>query len=127
MKILFFIFRVEGDISLNIDGKKVLISEILISEVTETCQRFIDYLGDQVKNQRDISTLANVIIYIFEELSQMILEQKSNGHEPSQNSLKKHLRLFFKLGIKIMNVDRQDVRLVLQEFLEKVGEEYLLI
>jgi hypothetical protein len=126
MKILFFIFRVEGDISLNIDGKKVLISEILINEVTETCQRFIDYLGDQVKNQRDISTLANVIIYIFEELSQMILEQKSNDHEPSQNSLKKHLRLFFKLGIKIMNVDRQDVRLVLQEFLEKVGEEYLL-
>ena len=117
----------EGDISLNIEGKKVLISEILVNEVTETCQRFIDYLGDQVKNQRDISTLANVIIYIFEELSQMILEQKSNDHETSQNSLKKHLRLFFKLGIKIMNVDRQDVRLVLQEFLEKVGEEYLSI
>ncbi len=120
MKILFFIFRLEGDIKLMADTKEALISELLVNEVHDACRRFIDNLGDQVKNQRDISTLANVICYIFEELTTFITND-------STDSLNKHLPLFFKLGIKIMNVDRQDVRAVLQDFLEKIGEKYIKI
>lgn len=128
MKTMFFIFRMEGDITLKLEQREILISELLVNEINDACQRFIDNLGDQVKNQRDISTLANVIGYIFEELSNIILKEdpkdtKSTGNSP--DSLKKHLPLFFKLGIKIMNVDRQDVRVILQEFLEKVGDKYI--
>jgi hypothetical protein len=112
---------------LMVEQEEVLISDLLVSEVNDACRRFIDNLGDQVKNQRDISTLANVIGYIFEELTQVILNDDTKTPSKSFDPLKKHLPLFFKLGIKIMNVDRPDVRAILQEFLEKVGDKYIKV
>lgn len=127
MKILFFIFGLEGDVTLKLDQEEVLISELLVNEINDACQRFIDNLGDQVKNQRDLSTLANVICYIFEELSNIVLQEEPNISKNIPDSLQKHLPIFFKLGIRIMNVDRQDVRAILQEFLEKVGDKYIKV
>ena len=126
MKVLFFILRTEGDTCLILDAKELKISEIIICEINDACQRFIDNLVDQVKNQRDISTLSNVIIYIFGELSQFFMPSNDIGNAfENFDVLKMHMRMFFKLGIKIMAVDRLDVRLVLQNFLEKVGDEFI--
>ena len=127
IRILFGIYKSGGDD----EGESHC--SMLVDETMDVFHRFIASLVDQVKNQRDVSTCGPVVIIIFEEL----LDMNGWWHNPNAESpsgaghsyqlLKKQLPVYFKLGIRMMNVDRPDIRMTLQRFMEKVGDEFIRI
>ncbi|KAI9353054.1 hypothetical protein DFJ73DRAFT_829294 [Zopfochytrium polystomum] len=127
--------------------------DLLVTNTIDVIERFVVLTADQQHNARDITLWSPVVIVIFRELLSMeswwqnhkadeILdevepakgmdenEERVNGRGPSTATavpkclrLKRQLPKFFRLGIRMMSVERLDVRQVLQEFMERVGEE----
>ncbi|KAJ3033191.1 Brefeldin A-inhibited guanine nucleotide-exchange protein 2 [Rhizophlyctis rosea] len=146
LRVLFAVYRDLGDVA---EGEAVegggagrgesgdSPSTALAKETLDIFERYVDYLSDQQKNVRDVGLWSPVVVVIFKELLAMEGWWGVGANSPSSGSdgkvtegkkcleLKKHLPRYFRLGIRMMNVDRGEVRVALQEFMEKVGEEFL--
>ncbi|CAH1765853.1 9149_t:CDS:2 [Entrophospora sp. SA101] len=91
-------------------------SPLVISVLRELCKTKWD---DDVRRTTDSGDDTDVIDYSYEK-------KEINGYKGARLiGLKKQIPEFYQLAIKIIGVDRVDVRIALQEFLEKVGNEFL--
>nr|CAG8600694.1 11498_t:CDS:2 [Entrophospora candida] len=91
-------------------------SPLVISVLRELCKTKWD---DDVRRTTDSGDDTDVIDYSYEK-------KEINGYKGARlTGLKKQIPEFYQLAIKIIGVDRVDVRIALQEFLEKVGNEFL--
>ena len=109
IRILFGLYKKKGD-----DAGEIC--DLIILETMEILQRFIDFLTDQVKNQRDITMWSVVVIMIFSEL--LSIKSWWNSSDTTSSTypdieisnisegnreylkLKKYLPKYFKLGVK---------------------------
>ncbi|KAI9098198.1 hypothetical protein DFS34DRAFT_694406 [Phlyctochytrium arcticum] len=120
----------------------------LVKQTLDVLKRYVDFLVDQQRNQLHIGLWSPVIVMVFRELinvdglwqnaTQMTEPNGDNDpSEPSDDStrgdsqarphleLRKQIPQYFKLGVRMMGVDRAEVRAALQEFMERVGDEYI--
>jgi brefeldin A-inhibited guanine nucleotide-exchange protein len=151
IQILFAIYRLEGDpddaASLGLLTRTEQEMELmrqgvnmLIRNTLDVIERFVVLTVDQQHNGREISLWSPVVIMIFRELLSferwwgatatqvLALTASDAGDEakkvyPKCLMMKRQLPKFFRLGIRMMSVERLDVRQVLQEFMERVGDE----
>lgn len=134
--LLFVIYRFEGDEgnasvgyaeenSPNSPGKDNLV-QVLIFEICDVLERYIEFLSDLQKSSRDIALWSPVVVMIFKELLNMEgWWQHQGGKQQKCQTLKKELPKLFRLAVRCMNSDKGEVRKALQEFIEAVGEEYI--
>ncbi|XJO76512.1 hypothetical protein BDV3_007023 [Batrachochytrium dendrobatidis] len=115
------------------------VMEALIKQSMDLLERYIVFLGDAVKHSREIVLWSPIVVLFYRELLSTgdWWSQKGSAHsEPTETNdgkskgvqlkaLKKHLPRYFRLAIRMMSVDRLEVRQVLQEFMERVGDEYI--
>ncbi|KAI9329427.1 hypothetical protein BDR26DRAFT_842136 [Obelidium mucronatum] len=136
VKILFAIYRAEGDPDEMIVKRSPQEKEwatdnvnMLVTETVDLMERYVMMLGDAQVNATNIGLWSPVVVLVFRELLAMDCWWKSNQQQNSKHGgpkcliLKKQLPKLFRLGIRMMGVDRVDVRQALQGFIEKVGEE----
>ncbi|CAG8555206.1 7956_t:CDS:2, partial [Paraglomus occultum] len=110
LSILYDLYRTLGD-----DDSDLL--PPLIEESTKVLERFITLLSaDMMQNQqRDINNWSPLVITVLRELCATPWEESRGVHVPE----------FYRLSLKMIGVDRADVREYMQEFLEKIGNEFL--
>ncbi|KAJ3192256.1 Brefeldin A-inhibited guanine nucleotide-exchange protein 2 [Irineochytrium annulatum] len=110
------------------------VADMLVKETEDVFERFVGFLHDQQQNARDIALWGPVVVMIFKELLHMDgwwgqggvagwgSRALSTGALTAQRygKLRTQLPKFFRLGIKMLGVDRADVRMALQEFMERV-------
>nr|KAJ3422159.1 Brefeldin A-inhibited guanine nucleotide-exchange protein 1 [Polyrhizophydium stewartii] len=140
-------------------GATLLIVDAIVKQTMDLLDRFIEFLGDAARNQREIALWSPIVILVFKELLTMDgwwLSGRSTGlpalgagtppsaaaaaaaqavpvstrpADPSRPThvLRRHLPRYFRLAIRMMSVDRLEVRQVLQEFLERVGDEFVRV
>ncbi|KAJ3333063.1 Brefeldin A-inhibited guanine nucleotide-exchange protein 2 [Blyttiomyces sp. JEL0837] len=134
IRILFALYRYQGDPSErdNVDlGIASKVFNMLVRDTLDVFERFVLFLLEPQLNGRDISLWSPVVIMIFKELLGMeVWWDHGDGSGgignvglPKCMGLKKLLPKYFRLGIRMMSVERIDVRQTLQEFMEKVGDE----
>ncbi|KAJ3297374.1 guanine nucleotide exchange protein for ADP-robosylation factor [Blyttiomyces sp. JEL0837] len=141
IRILFAIYRHYGDPEEterpqeSASMAKVL--SMLVRDTLDVFERFVLFLTEPQQNNRDIVLWSPVIVMIVKELLAMEMWWHTEGNRvdegkeediqgikgPKCLSLKKMLPKYFRLGIRMMSVDRVDVRSSLQTFLEKVSDE----
>ncbi|KAJ3232844.1 guanine nucleotide exchange protein for ADP-robosylation factor [Chytriomyces hyalinus] len=142
IKVLFAIYRAEGDANETVvdrDPEAVARADrnvnMLVTETVDILERYVMMLGDAQVNATNIALWSPVVVLVFRELYAMDCWWKS-GRQQAQYAfeegavsgakclvLKKQLPKLFRLGIRMMGVDRADVRQALQGFIERVGEE----
>ncbi|KAI8612736.1 hypothetical protein BC830DRAFT_1135388 [Chytriomyces sp. MP71] len=137
VRLLFAIYRREGDadeIIVPRTGESVQHArndvDTLVTETVDVMERYVIMLGDAQVNASNIALWSPVVVLVFRELLDMDCWWKSSRVKaPGLLTgakclvLKKQLPRMFRLGIRMMGVDRADVRQALQGFIEKVGEE----
>ena len=128
IRLMFVVYRSKGDSIdpvTNIDE----IAERIASESCDVLERFVAFLADQPRNARDINLWSPVIVMMLRELLAMESWWPSSRHNGGMGSveaqhkclaLRRHLPRFFRLSVRVMVVDRAEVRQTLLEFLEKV-------
>ena len=108
------------------DANNGPLSKRLVDETTLLLDRFVTYLSDQTKHAREISLWSPVVITIYLELLNMEgIWKKTPESDLKFVGIRKELNLYFKLGIRIVPVERLEVRNILQLFMEKVGDVYI--
>ncbi|KAJ3056406.1 Brefeldin A-inhibited guanine nucleotide-exchange protein 2 [Rhizophlyctis rosea] len=145
LRVLFAVYRAQGDsegdgdMGVSSAGRGDTTDDpgtALARETLDVFERYVDFLVDQQKNARDIGLWSPVVVIIFKELLAMEGWWTTGGgrnvNDDSVSTsgclgLKKHLPRYFRLGIKMMSVDRGEVRAALQEFMEQVGEKFLKV
>ncbi|KAJ3232185.1 Brefeldin A-inhibited guanine nucleotide-exchange protein 2 [Chytriomyces hyalinus] len=145
IKVLFAIYRAEGDVNETVvkrDSEAVARADrnvnMLVTETVDILERYVMMLGDAQVNATNIALWSPVVVLVFRELYAMDCwwksgRQKRKGEDALEEGgavsgakclvLKKQLPKLFRLGIRMMGVDRADVRQALQGFIERVGEE----
>ncbi|KAJ3388948.1 hypothetical protein HDU80_011588, partial [Chytriomyces hyalinus] len=145
IKVLFAIYRAEGDVHETVvkrDSEAVARADrnvnMLVTETVDILERYVMMLGDAQVNATNIALWSPVVVLVFRELYAMDCWWKSGRQQqkvvdPLEEGgaisgakclvLKKQLPKLFRLGIRMMGVDRADVRQALQGFIERVGEE----
>ncbi|KAJ3097757.1 Brefeldin A-inhibited guanine nucleotide-exchange protein 2 [Phlyctochytrium planicorne] len=116
------------------------VGEELIRHCMDVLERFVGFLQAGAEspqhNARDVALWGPVVVVIYQELLNMdgwwgvggfgrrlsVTGLPPEG-EVSCERLKKKLPIFFRLGIKMLNADKADVRAVLQAFMERVADE----
>ncbi|CAG8791000.1 9495_t:CDS:1, partial [Acaulospora morrowiae] len=117
----------------------------LVEESKQVLERFIRLTHEPLSNQqkREMTNWSPLVITVFRELcktkwddgrrdseADIIDDDDREVHDTKTTrlvGLRKQIPDFYKLAIKIIGIDRVDVRLALQEFLEKIGNEFLNI
>lgn len=143
IRLLFALYRTEGDMQVKHEYggfNSVSLSELIIQETMDVFHRYIESVNDKSKNQRDVSTCGPVVAVVFLELISMPWWSTKTAGEsslspsddmppvsPRFHVLQRQLPVFFKLGIKIIMMAPSEVQLCIQEFLEKMGDEYIRI
>ncbi|TPX34634.1 hypothetical protein SmJEL517_g02669 [Synchytrium microbalum] len=132
IKLMFAVYRARGDIIDPLTGSDD-IAEQIASESCDVLERFVSFLSDQPRNARDINLWSPVVVMVLKEL--LAMESWWTPSSSGSNSqldgpirclaLRRHLPRFFRLSIRVMVVDRAEVRQTLLEFLEKVAEVFL--
>ncbi|KAI8829868.1 hypothetical protein BJ741DRAFT_538187 [Chytriomyces cf. hyalinus JEL632] len=145
IKVLFAIYRAEGDVNETVvkrDSEAIARADrnvnMLVTETVDILERYVMMLGDAQVNATNIALWSPVVVLVFRELYAMDCWWKSGRQQQKGVDalveggavsgakcliLKKQLPKLFRLGIRMMGVDRADVRQALQGFIERVGEE----
>ncbi|CAG8460534.1 3656_t:CDS:1 [Acaulospora colombiana] len=138
LSILYDLYRTFGD------GDQDLLPP-LIEESTKILDRFIRLTHEPISNQqqREMNNWSPLVITVFRELcktkwddgrrdsdADVFDDDDREVHDTKTTrlvGLRKQIPDFYRLAIKIIGIDRADVRIALQEFLEKIGNEFLNI
>ncbi|CAG8632618.1 9478_t:CDS:2, partial [Ambispora leptoticha] len=142
LQILFDLYRTIGD-----DDPELL--PPLVEKTLGVLEKFISIMTDpSVHNQpRELATWSPLVVTLFKELCvtswdvsrEDDIDSEGDVNEPKEEKkedqsviktprllkLRKRIPDFYKLTIKMIGIDRVDVRVAMQEFLEKVGNEFL--
>lgn len=97
--------------------------ESLTAECHSILTKFICFLTDASKYQRDIANWSPVVILIFKEIlvmnwGQQVSSPSSHTHH---NSFQRHIPSYFRHAIRMIVVDRSEVRQVLQGFMDRIA------
>ncbi|KAJ3152336.1 Brefeldin A-inhibited guanine nucleotide-exchange protein 2 [Geranomyces michiganensis] len=140
LRVLFAAYRIdEEEGSANEDPENV--GGELIKQTLDVLNRYVEFVSDQTRNALHVGLWSPVVVLTFRELLAVeplwrlrppagSLSDADNVKKPlSQQppSLAKFIPQYFKAAVKMMGVDRPEVRAVLQEFLERVGEDYISV
>ncbi|KAI8810188.1 hypothetical protein BJ742DRAFT_676132, partial [Cladochytrium replicatum] len=110
----------------------------LAAETSEVLERFSEFITDQQKNARDIALWSPVVVLVFREIMSLdwtsiqtpAVSQEKVGSEGVEEWsglwIRREIPRFYNLGVKMMMVDRAEVRQSIQEFLVRVGQELIL-
>ncbi|CAG8561265.1 2082_t:CDS:2 [Diversispora eburnea] len=136
LSILFDLYKTFGD-----EDQDLL--PPLVEESTQVFDRFIRLMHEPISNQqqREMTNWSPLVITVFKELcktkwddgkreSDVDFDDEREMHDTKTTrlvGLRKQIPDFYRLAIKIIGIDRVDVRIALQEFLEKIGNEFLNI
>ena len=149
--LLFGCYKCVGDnddVSLLIDSDLCKsVPDTIIVHTMDLLDRFTVFLTDPVKNQRDISHWSPIVMLIYKEILSMdgwwVPTRRNSGlkRSPSASNvfvstaqakpnnptrkLSSHIERYFHLAIRMMCIDRLDVRNVLQEFLERATQQFV--
>ncbi|KAJ3299337.1 Brefeldin A-inhibited guanine nucleotide-exchange protein 1 [Borealophlyctis nickersoniae] len=144
LRVLFAVYRAQGDSDESMQPGTAgrgdsddNIPTALAKETRDVFERYVDFLQDQQKNVKDVGLWSPVVVVIFRELIAMDGWWSSSSVASTTTTtsseatkclkLKYHLPRYFRLGVRMMSCDRAEVRAALQEFMEKVGEEFLKV
>lgn len=126
----------------------VSMAERIVDETTGILEKFVGYLSDQTKFQRDIALWSPVVITVYVELLRLdqcwipvSLSTPTESLSPESgppsipfqpqvgkfNGLRREIVTYFRFGIQLMTVERLEVRNILQEFMERVADTFLKI
>ncbi|CAG8577855.1 2424_t:CDS:2, partial [Racocetra persica] len=110
LSILYDLYRTFGD-----SDQDLL--QPLVEESTLVLRKLVKLMHEPLSNQqqREMNNWSPLVITVLRELC----KTKWNY------GLRKQIPDFYRLVIKIIGVDRVDVRVAIQEFLEKIGDEFL--
>ncbi|CAI2183131.1 13900_t:CDS:2, partial [Funneliformis geosporum] len=101
LSILYDLYRTFGDADQDLLPP-------LVEESTKVLERFIRLINEPTSNQQ-----------------QREMTKIHDSKTTRLVGLRKQIPDFYRLAIKIIGVDKSDVRVALQEFLEKIGNEFL--
>ncbi|KAJ1330546.1 hypothetical protein BSLG_009308 [Batrachochytrium salamandrivorans] len=141
-----------GDV-VSTESVSLVIVDALVRQSIDLLDRYIEFLADAPKYQREIALRSPIVVLLYRELLSIddwwpqhrgkgpyavshrvstgdvlgAVDTGSDGVAPKQNMrlLRRHLPRYFRRAIRMMSVDRLEVRQVLQEFMERVEEEYI--
>ncbi|KAJ3127570.1 Brefeldin A-inhibited guanine nucleotide-exchange protein 2 [Nowakowskiella sp. JEL0407] len=119
IRLLFAVYRSGG----GKDSESENILKSLIRETMDVLHRYGEFISDQQKNQRDLALWSPVIVMVFKELT---TTDELWDSKAVRESLSQFIIKFYKAAIRIILVDRIEVRLAIQEFLIKVGERFVV-
>ncbi|KAL1916268.1 uncharacterized protein VTP21DRAFT_5885 [Calcarisporiella thermophila] len=89
----------------------------LLEESKRILDRFVAVLSAEANHPREVANLAPLVVVVFKEL----LRTAWTGPQ-SSSRVRQEIPAFFRSGIKMVGVERGDVRGVLQEFMERIAE-----
>jgi hypothetical protein len=99
---------------------------VLVRECERVLDKFASLAVDAKKHARDVNQWSPVVSMIYTELVRILdVAESAKSDFASMVDVRKELVRFFKLAIKILVVDSQEVRGSLQRFLDVVAEKYL--
>ncbi|KAI8811067.1 hypothetical protein BJ742DRAFT_675206 [Cladochytrium replicatum] len=110
----------------------------LAAETSEVLERFSEFITDQQKNARDIALWSPVVVLVFREIMNLdwtsiqtlaVSQDKIDAEGVEEWSgvwIRREIPRLYSLGVKMMMVDRPEVRQAIQVFLVRVGQELLL-
>ncbi|KAJ3010196.1 Brefeldin A-inhibited guanine nucleotide-exchange protein 1 [Thoreauomyces humboldtii] len=107
----------------------------LVEQTLDVLSRFDDFVGDQTRNALHVGLWSPVVVLVFKELLGVEALWRPRGEEEdggdrddaSRSLLAEYIPKYFGVAVKMLGVDRADVRAVLQEFLGRVGEDYIRV
>ncbi|KAJ3172713.1 Brefeldin A-inhibited guanine nucleotide-exchange protein 1 [Geranomyces variabilis] len=113
----------------------------LVKQTLDVLTRYVEFVGDQTRNALHVGLWSPVVVLTFRELLAVESLWRSpppadspSGAEGARKPLPQHppalakfIPQYFKAAVRMMGVDRPEVRAVLQEFLERVGEDYISV
>lgn len=137
LSILYDLYRTFGDADQDLLPP-------LVEESTKVLEQFIRLINEPVSSQqqREMTNWSPLVIIVLRELcktkwdsgkradsdADLFDDDAGEIHDTRTTrlvGLRKQIPDFYQLAIKIIGVDGSDVRVALQEFLEKVGNEFL--
>ncbi|KAI8899412.1 hypothetical protein BC833DRAFT_647915 [Globomyces pollinis-pini] len=87
------------------------------SEILDLFTRFSKILTEQAKNQRDIASWSPIIVTVLKDM----IEMDSLWVKGSKSQKYLELSKIYRFACKLFNVDRSDLRSVVIQFFEKIG------
>ncbi|RIA97036.1 hypothetical protein C1645_802023 [Glomus cerebriforme] len=137
LSILYDLYRTFGDADQDLLPP-------LVEESTKVLEQFIRLINEPVSSQqqREMTNWSPLVIIVLRELcktkwdygrradsdADLFDDDAGEIHDTRTTrlvGLRKQIPDFYQLAIKIIGVDGSDVRVALQEFLEKIGNEFL--
>ncbi|CAG8543289.1 11263_t:CDS:2 [Funneliformis mosseae] len=136
LSILYDLYRTFGDADQDLLPP-------LVEESTKVLERFIRLINEPASSQqqREMTSWSPLVITVLRELcktkwddgrrdsdTDLFDDDAGEIHDSKTTrlvGLRKQIPDFYRLAIKIIGVDKSDVRVALQEFLEKIGNEFL--
>ncbi|KAJ1565919.1 Brefeldin A-inhibited guanine nucleotide-exchange protein 1, partial [Nowakowskiella sp. JEL0078] len=112
VRLLFAVYR---------DGDNRVV-KALVRETVDVLERYLEFIGDQQKNQRDLALWSPVVVMVLKELCATPV-----CWDVGWEGLRKFMPRYFRLAVGITGVDRSEVRVVVQEFLRKIGDSFVKI
>ncbi|KAJ3411239.1 Brefeldin A-inhibited guanine nucleotide-exchange protein 2 [Chytridiales sp. JEL 0842] len=95
---------------------------IIFKELIAMDSWWVHHYSSLQRNGSVVTIAAEAVLNVSMKGEPVSQQQHRFKGRPCEG-LKKHMGTFYRLGVKILNVDRVDVRQAIQEFLERVGEE----
>ncbi|KAK9719991.1 guanine nucleotide exchange protein for ADP-robosylation factor [Basidiobolus ranarum] len=132
LQLTFDLYKLYGDDHDTELAEADKILPLIVNESTKVLTRYIAMLEDQVKYNRDIAIWSRVVVTIYKELVEIPWEVQPSEEMNSQSEppvkldqLRKEIKGFFLLGVKMISVDRPEVREILEQFFEKIANKFL--
>jgi len=107
LRFLFREYRLFLDESEEIEGP-------LVEKTFSVLTRFVSFLSDSKKNEREIGLWSSIVVTLWKEVIDLDWDSR----------FQKHLNSFFFTATSMMLVESHTVRKILQEFMEKIGAKY---
>jgi hypothetical protein len=99
--------------------------DLLICAVEESktvLNRFCDFIIDPTRNVRDIASWAGIVRLIWKEILTIEWSPTSKEAQQDLEKFKRFIPSFFRISIKLITVERPEVKVVLQQFMERIAE-----
>ncbi|KAI8821421.1 uncharacterized protein EV422DRAFT_495953, partial [Fimicolochytrium jonesii] len=124
LRVLFAVYKLD-------DTARTEVGQELVKETLDVLTRYTEFVADQGRHQLHLGLWSPVVVLVFKELLSMDELwvgplQDGRGSAPSATH-NGNVPAYFRVAVRIMTVERAEVRAVLQEFLERVGDVYIRV